>query len=213
SLYGLRLGVLGENAELNPGLQFAGQWLDEESGLVYNRFRYYSPVASCYLTPDPIGLMGGANPYSYVHNPTSWIDPLGLASCEKYYKGKIKEFESTLADEGVHGLRRHGPGTTLQQQKHRSRTGSTPDGKAGRPTDSTRFLSYEDQHEAIQKALSLYDPKIHKTGKVDFDMGRIVADGYKEGGKEYFRTSVVRVGFNRTTGKMYSIFGINSIAK
>ncbi|WP_279627229.1 RHS repeat domain-containing protein, partial [Xenorhabdus miraniensis] len=57
SLYGLRLGVPGENAELNPGLKFAGQWLDEESGLVYNRFRYFLPVAGVYLTPDPIGLM------------------------------------------------------------------------------------------------------------------------------------------------------------
>ncbi|MDE9553143.1 RHS repeat domain-containing protein, partial [Xenorhabdus bovienii] len=81
SLYGLRLGVLGENAELNPGLQFAGQFLDDESGLVYNRLRYYSPVAGVYLTPDPIGLVGGKNPYSYVSNPTGWIDPLGLTPC------------------------------------------------------------------------------------------------------------------------------------
>ncbi|PHM70755.1 RHS repeat-associated core domain-containing protein [Xenorhabdus sp. KJ12.1] len=81
SLYGLRLGVLGENPELNPGLKFAGQWLDEESGLVYNRFRYYSPVVGQYLTPDPIGLHGGFNPYSYVSNPTGLIDPLGLAGC------------------------------------------------------------------------------------------------------------------------------------
>ncbi|WP_275368454.1 RHS repeat-associated core domain-containing protein [Xenorhabdus bovienii] len=91
SLYGLRLGVPGENAELNPGLKFAGQWLDEESGLVYNRFRYYSPVASCYLTPDPIGLMGGVNPYSYAPNPTGWIDPLGLAVCPERY-ARYKEF-------------------------------------------------------------------------------------------------------------------------
>ncbi|WP_275355242.1 RHS repeat domain-containing protein [Xenorhabdus bovienii] len=82
SLYGLRLGVPGENAELNPGLQFAGQWLDEESGLVYNRFRYYSPVAGQYLTPDPLGLAGGLNHYSYVENPTGWIDPLGLKQDE-----------------------------------------------------------------------------------------------------------------------------------
>ncbi|REF25783.1 RHS repeat-associated protein [Xenorhabdus cabanillasii] len=79
SLYGLRLGVLGENAELNPGNQFAGQWRDEESGLVYNRFRYYSPVAGCYLTPDPIKLMGGVNLYQYVPNPLIWIDSLGLS--------------------------------------------------------------------------------------------------------------------------------------
>ncbi|MDE9463414.1 PAAR domain-containing protein [Xenorhabdus bovienii] len=79
SLYGVRLGVLGENAALNPGNQFAGQWLDDESGLVYNRFRYYSPVAGCYLTPDPIKLAGGENLYAYVPNPTGWVDPLGLS--------------------------------------------------------------------------------------------------------------------------------------
>ncbi|WP_205582791.1 EndoU domain-containing protein, partial [Yersinia sp. IP36721] len=50
-------------------------------GLHYNRFRYYDPQACCYLSPDPIGLMGGYNPYAYVHNPNNWIDPLGLAAC------------------------------------------------------------------------------------------------------------------------------------
>ncbi|WP_426578133.1 RHS repeat domain-containing protein [Xenorhabdus stockiae] len=62
--------------------------MDEESGLVYNRFRYYSPVTSCYLTPDPLGLMGGVNHYSYVHNPTGWSDPLGLSSkkCQEVYR-------------------------------------------------------------------------------------------------------------------------------
>ncbi|WP_304957226.1 RHS repeat-associated core domain-containing protein [Xenorhabdus sp. PB30.3] len=77
---------MGENPELNPGLKFAGQWLDEESGLVYNRHRYYSPVASCYLTPDPIGLAGGEKPYAYVGNPTKAVDPLGLAGCEDPWK-------------------------------------------------------------------------------------------------------------------------------
>ncbi|WP_275377682.1 RHS repeat-associated core domain-containing protein [Xenorhabdus bovienii] len=78
SLYGVRLKATGENAQFDSGQQFAGQWLDQESGLVYNRYRYFSPEASLYLTPDPIGLMGGSNPYSYVHNPTGQIDPLGL---------------------------------------------------------------------------------------------------------------------------------------
>ncbi|MEQ1963221.1 RHS repeat-associated core domain-containing protein [Xenorhabdus khoisanae] len=78
----LRLGAAGENAQFDPGLKYAGQWLDEESGLVYNRHRYYSPMVGCYLTLDPIGLLGGLNPYSYIKNPTRFIDPLGLAGKE-----------------------------------------------------------------------------------------------------------------------------------
>ena len=63
---------------LDPQLLFAGQWVDEESGLVYNRFRYYDPETACYLSSDPIGLNGGATPYNYVGNPWFYIDPYGL---------------------------------------------------------------------------------------------------------------------------------------
>ncbi|SMB87932.1 RHS repeat-associated core domain-containing protein [Pasteurella testudinis DSM 23072] len=68
---------------LNPNLLFAGQYYDEESGLAYNRFRYYDPETANYLSSDPIGLNGGETPYSYVHNPWDWLDPFGLAGCLK----------------------------------------------------------------------------------------------------------------------------------
>ncbi|ERT10541.1 RHS repeat-associated core domain-containing protein [Photorhabdus temperata] len=77
SLYGLNL-ALPEAMPLDPGLRFAGQLFDEESGLCYNRHRYYLPEGCCYLSTDPLGLAGGVNPYSYVQNPTGWVDPLGL---------------------------------------------------------------------------------------------------------------------------------------
>ncbi|MBF0786220.1 type IV secretion protein Rhs, partial [Muribacter muris] len=66
---------------LDPEMLFAGQWLDSESGLAYNRFRYYDPETGNYLCLDPIGLSGGETPYAYVHNPWDWLDPLGLARC------------------------------------------------------------------------------------------------------------------------------------
>ena len=63
--------------------RYQGQYEDEETGLFYNRFRYYSPELGQYISQDPIGLAGG-NPtlYGYVHNPNWWIDPLGLNACD-----------------------------------------------------------------------------------------------------------------------------------
>ncbi|ENR1369131.1 PAAR/RHS domain-containing protein [Escherichia albertii] len=62
SLWGVKLWETGENPR-DPGLLFAGQMVDSESGLAYNRFRYYSAETACYLTSDPIGLAGGLNLY------------------------------------------------------------------------------------------------------------------------------------------------------
>ncbi|MBC2381520.1 type IV secretion protein Rhs, partial [Pseudomonas sp. WS 5096] len=64
----------------NP-IRFQGQYFDQESGLHYNRHRYYNPDIGRYLTPDPVKLAGGINGYQYVPNPTGWIDPLGLNTC------------------------------------------------------------------------------------------------------------------------------------
>ncbi|MFJ4249319.1 RHS repeat-associated core domain-containing protein [Pseudomonas sp. NPDC089741] len=65
---------------LDQPLRFQGQYFDAESGLHYNRHRYYDPRLGRYLTPDPIKLAGGLNQYQYVPNPTGWVDPLGLNS-------------------------------------------------------------------------------------------------------------------------------------
>lgn len=60
-------------------LRYAGQYEDEETGLCYNRHRYYDPELEMYLSPDPLGLGGGMRLYGFVPDPAGWIDPLGLA--------------------------------------------------------------------------------------------------------------------------------------
>jgi RHS repeat-associated protein len=62
----------------NP-IRFQGQYEDRETGLFYNRFRYYHPELGRYISQDPIGISGGLNSYSYTPNPVNWVDPLGLA--------------------------------------------------------------------------------------------------------------------------------------
>ncbi|WP_447926286.1 RHS repeat-associated core domain-containing protein [Vreelandella sp. EE27] len=64
---------------VTQSIRFQGQWHDEESGLYYNRHRYYDPQQGRYISQDPIGLKGGTNLYGYVTNPTGMVDPLGLA--------------------------------------------------------------------------------------------------------------------------------------
>ncbi|EPB6698041.1 RHS repeat-associated core domain-containing protein [Escherichia coli] len=59
-------------------LRYQGQYFDAETGLHYNRFRYYDPDVGRFISQDPIGLAGGINPYVYAPNPLTWLDPLGL---------------------------------------------------------------------------------------------------------------------------------------
>lgn len=63
-------------------LRYAGQYLDEETGLHYTTYRYYAPEVGRFITPDPIGLQGGLNLYQYAPNPLSWIDPWGLTAVD-----------------------------------------------------------------------------------------------------------------------------------
>lgn len=68
-----------KNAAAYTPLRFPGQYFDPESGLHYNRFRHYDPETARYLSVDPLGLGPAPNPSSYVRNPLTWSDPLGLA--------------------------------------------------------------------------------------------------------------------------------------
>ena len=64
--------------ELENNIRFQGQYFDNETGLHYNRFRYYHPATGRFINQDPVGLVGGVNLYQYAPNPTGWTDPLGL---------------------------------------------------------------------------------------------------------------------------------------
>jgi RHS repeat-associated protein len=59
-------------------LRLPGQYFDAELTLHYNRFRYYSPTDGRFISPDPVGLVGGFNEFLYARNLINWTDPLGL---------------------------------------------------------------------------------------------------------------------------------------
>ncbi len=71
-----RAVVAGPPEAVTP-IRYQGQYEDMETGLSYNRARYYDAAAARYISPDPMGLAGGANAYRYGKNPLRYIDPYG----------------------------------------------------------------------------------------------------------------------------------------
>ncbi|GIM57756.1 hypothetical protein CAPN006_21480 [Capnocytophaga canimorsus] len=56
-----------------------GQYEDCETGLYYNRFRYYDCNTGTYISQDPIGLLGNnPNFYAYVFDSNTQVDVFGL---------------------------------------------------------------------------------------------------------------------------------------
>ncbi|TDR39708.1 RHS repeat-associated protein [Tahibacter aquaticus] len=99
--------------ESDQPLRFQGQWQDEESGLHYNRHRYYDPVLGRYLSQDPLGLSGNINSYRYsAGRPTYAVDPLGLKECvgtARVLKGNSRHIgKGGGFDTGPSNLERYG---------------------------------------------------------------------------------------------------------
>jgi len=75
-----------EEVAVQP-LRFQGQYYDTETGLHYNRFRYYDPDVGRFTTQDPLGILASDNFYAYAPNPILWVDPLGL-KCSNHGNSK-----------------------------------------------------------------------------------------------------------------------------
>ncbi|MFF7728338.1 putative T7SS-secreted protein [Streptomyces sp. NPDC008001] len=95
-------------------LRFPGQYFDPETGLHYNYHRHYDPESARYISPDPLGLAPAPNPTTYVDNPHTWSDPLGLTpySPQMGYRA-LKEGEDPAV-----GLHRPGADPNVQPWEH-----------------------------------------------------------------------------------------------
>ncbi|HCQ4571539.1 TPA: RHS repeat protein, partial [Escherichia coli] len=101
--------------QLQQLIRLPGQQYDEESGLYYNRHRYYDPLQGRYITQDPIGLKGGWNFYQYPLDPVINVDPQGLVDINLYPESDLIH---SVADEinipGVFTIGGHGTPTSIE---------------------------------------------------------------------------------------------------
>jgi RHS repeat-associated protein len=80
--------------------RFPGQYEDEETGLYYNRFRYYDPVGGVYISQDPTRLRGGLGLYAYVRDVLTALDPFGLLTL--YHYTTEEGMEGITSSESLH---------------------------------------------------------------------------------------------------------------
>jgi RHS repeat-associated protein len=106
----------------NP-LRLQGQYYDEETGLHYNRYRYYDDHVHSFVSRDPLGLDAGPNLYRIAPNVWSWLDALGLKCYE------LPSFKKITID-WPHILPRHMPGGALTEGRTVF-TGMTEEGVQG----------------------------------------------------------------------------------
>jgi RHS repeat-associated protein len=83
SVWAMEAQPFGEGAQIfgtgELNLRFPGQYYDEETNLHQNYFRDYAPNLGRYIEPDPLGLFGGGDLYSYAKgNPLILTDATGL---------------------------------------------------------------------------------------------------------------------------------------
>lgn len=87
-----------DSAGFDNPIRFQGQYHDAETGLSYNRFRYFDQESAAFISQDPLGLAPGPNVYSYAPNVWMWADPYGLA-CDTVFHSTT----NSRAAQGVAG--------------------------------------------------------------------------------------------------------------
>ncbi|MFD2909219.1 RHS repeat-associated core domain-containing protein [Flavobacterium ardleyense] len=89
--------------------RYQGQYEDLETGLYYNRFRYYDHEEGRYISQDPIGLISGEpNLYAYVQDPNGWVDVFGLegitSTVGDLRSARLKDAHHVIQDAAVRDL-------------------------------------------------------------------------------------------------------------
>jgi RHS repeat-associated protein len=123
-------------------LRFQGQYLDRETGLHFNTFRFYDPDVGRFTTPDPIGLNGSLNFYAYSPNPFEWIDPLGL-SCRLNSVGRTSGKSSRTGKAVIARMRAEGKiigsGKNMRFQSTDKKWYSIKDADMAHKTDAVKY--------------------------------------------------------------------------
>ncbi|MEK7449906.1 MAG: RHS repeat-associated core domain-containing protein, partial [Planctomycetota bacterium] len=135
-------GQFKHQGETGNPFAFTGREFDKETGFYYYRSRYYDPQVGRFISPDPIGIAGGLNLYTYVgNNPLSLSDPLGNKSrFRKFLKRAVNKTDKAFTRLGK-GIRR--TLTTVGRKVGINIAYSHSPGEPNIPMELTGFIPHE----------------------------------------------------------------------
>ncbi|WP_268801098.1 RHS repeat-associated core domain-containing protein [Pseudomonas huanghezhanensis] len=156
---------------VHQNLRFQGQYLDRETGLHYNTFRYYDPDIGRFTTPDPIGLAGGINLYQYAPNPLGWIDPWGWSCTAITARSRSHAYLLAKKHAQVPRVSRGGIEISIDSVKETSRGRNWSEMKSrGAKVTGRKYLpdgrSYSEHPDAHPDAGQPGIPKHHDSGHI-----------------------------------------------
>ncbi len=149
-----------------------GQYEDSETGLYYNRFRYYSPETGTYISQDPIGLAGNnPNFYGYVFDSNSEVDVFGLDLHHIIPNQIYKEFKDSFdaIDDYVQNVYKTGSDKTNLTSLDRPFHGNHP--------------AYNDHvRNKVQQLVDADELNLSKIRELQDDLLKKIDDAKKAGG-------------------------------
>jgi len=176
------IGIYGELRNLVGDKQacpfrWPGQYEDEETGLYYNRFRYYDPDSGEYVSQDPLGTEAGLRAHAYPFDPLRLIDVFGLVN-----GGSYSEVRRTTSGGEVHHMpansvspvtRGQGPAIAMDTADHykTASRGSGRDAKAHRAAQAD-FIANNQYGKAM--AMDIADIKRQFGNKYDDAMKKAI---------------------------------------
>ena len=157
-------------------LRFPGQIYDVETGLYHNGFRDYDPSMGRYVQADPIGLVGGWNPYAYVGaNPIGGSDSSGLVIDGEAFKSEnFREAlryisASPIGAEVIKAVVESKNRLTIAETGGETRARFLPDSYAGMPIGGNGHIDWnpsfgmycQSTKRVLNPALILFHEMVH----------------------------------------------------
>jgi RHS repeat-associated protein len=166
--------------EIEIALRWPGHYFDGETGLHYNRYRYYDPVLGRYLQVDPLGQAGGMNLYAYPPNPLVDVDVLGLTHPHRGSPGAPGHGSGRPSRKSAQKARAQRRGGRSQAPARAPRANAPP--SAGDAFESSVRNTFRNQ--IIRHNEIIRDPTGRMVTEIDFETAEAIVEvGLSLGGK------------------------------